>query len=185
MALLTLAEAKLQLNIDADYTDDDDELQAWCDAIAGAVEDHTGRIIEQRQFTETVRFRHGTIMLARVPVISLDALASPDGATAWDTGDFDLDPDAGEVTVMSGLGPRGRVRVTYTAGYADTEDDPMPGKFKRGAAVILQHVWETQRGVGAVSAGVIGEEEAYDPRASFAIPRKAEEWLGPPLAGVA
>lgn len=182
MALLTLADAKLQLNIDADDTSDDAELQAWCDAIAGAVEEHVGRVIAQRQITETARFAGGVVMLAGVPVIALDAIASPDGATTWDTGDFDLDPDTGEVTVMSGPTPRGRVRVTYTAGYAD---DAIPGKFKRGAAVILQHVWETQRGVGTLPGGVIGDEEAYDPRASFAIPRKAEEWLGPPLAGVA
>lgn len=182
MALLTLAEAKAQLNIDAEFTGDDDELQAWCDAITGAVEEHVGRVVEQRQITETVRFRGGAVMLSGVPVTSLDALASPDGATTWDPAGFDLDPDTGEVTVMSGPTPRGRVRVTYTAGYTDAA---LPKKFKRGAAVILQHVWETQRGVGTVAGGVIGDEEAYDPRASFAIPRRAEEWLGPPLAGVA
>lgn len=182
MALLTLAEAKLQLNIPADNTADDAELQGYVDAIAGVVERHTGRVVEQRQIVETLRPRRGVLMLSSVPVISLDAVASLDGADTWDPAAFDVDPDTGEVLALSGSCPRGRVRVTYTAGYAEAD---VPGRYKQGALVILQHVWETQRGQGSVGAGVIGPEESWDPASSFSIPRRALEWLGEPLPGIA
>ena len=68
------------------------------------------------------------------------------------------------------------MRVTYQAGYPA---DAMPEKFKRAALIIIQHNYETQRGVGLLRGGVIGDEEAvYDPRLSYAIPRKSLEWLG-------
>jgi hypothetical protein len=75
---------------------------------------------------------------------------------------------------MNGPWVCGLVDVTYQAGYA-----AIPERYKQGALIILQHVWETQRGVGNVRAGVVGPEDTYDRRQEFTIPKRAIEWLGP------
>lgn len=183
MSIVTLEQAKRQLNIDLAYTADDEELQGYVDAVTAVVEDYTGIVIEQRQVTQRIELRGAsTFLLAHVPVISLDSLESADGTQTWDVADLDVDPDSGRVTVLRGSLPRGLFVATSTVGYAA---DSAPLRYVRGALVILQHVWETQRGPGLTPGGVIGEQETYDPRASFSIPRRAMEWLGEPLPGIA
>lgn len=176
MAIVTLAEAKRQLRIDPDDTGDDDELQGYVDAITGVVEDYKKEIIEAREVREDLtpcgrrRFR-----LWNVPVISLVSLATFDGSTTWDVSNMRVSTDTGLVSVLSGPPVSGNVEAVYMAGYAT-----VPDRYKRGALVILQHTWETQRGKGGpVRGGVIGPEEVH-PRFFYSIPRKALEWLGAP-----
>ncbi|RPE44161.1 hypothetical protein EDD90_7391 [Streptomyces sp. Ag109_O5-1] len=176
MSIVTLAEAKKQLRIDVSDTSDDDELQEYVDAITGVVEDYKKEIIEARQISQDLdlcgrrRFR-----LWRVPVISLVSIATFDGSTTWDVANMRTDPETGLVRVLSGPPVSGAVEVVYQAGYTT-----VPNRYKRGALVILQHNWETQRGKGGpVRGGVIGPEEVH-PRFFYSIPRKALEWLGAP-----
>lgn len=183
MAIITLAQAKTQLGIDQAYTGDDAELTQWVGAITGAVEEYKGIVIEQRTVVERLMLcGEATFMLKSVPVISLDSIAAADGSQTWDPASFDVDPDTGRVTLLAGSAPYGLVRATCTAGYAA---DSVPPRYVQGALTVLQHVWETRRGAMGAQAGVVGGEEAYDPRYSYAIPRKALEWLGAPVAGVA
>lgn len=183
MSIVTLEQAKQQLNIDLAYTGDDKELQGYVDAVTAVVEDYTGIVIEQRQVTQRIELRGAsTFLLANVPVVSLDSLTSVDGTQAWDVADLDVDPDSGRVTVLRGSRPKGLFVAVSTVGYAT---DEVPARFVRGALVILQHTWETQRGQGSVGAGVVGAEESWDPASSFSIPRRALEWLGEPLPGIA
>lgn len=176
MSIVTLAEAKNQLRIDPADTSDDAELQNYVDAITGVVEDYKKEIIEQREVREDLelcgrrRFR-----LWSVPVISLVSIATFDGATTWDVANMRVNADTGLVRVLSGPPVSGLVEAVYTAGY-----ETVPDRYKRGALVILQHTWETQRGKGGpVRGGVIGPEEVH-PRFFYSVPRKALEWLGAP-----
>lgn len=181
MSIVTLDQAKQQLNIDPTDTSQDAELQQYVDGVTDAVEHYLGKVtaqravVDERELAYTYRF-----LLRNVPVISLTSVQTVDGLVTWDVANLHVNTETGVVTVLSGPTIGGLVAVTYQAGYAT-----VPTAYVRGALVILQHNWETQRGVGAARAGVIGGEEHYDPRTSYSIPRKALEWLGTPLPGVA
>lgn len=178
MSIVTLEEAKTQLQILPSDTSRDDEVQAYCDGITAVVEDYMHEVIEQRTISEDVDTFHRfgrRFRLWSVPVISLTSVTSlvSEGLT-WDVSAMRLDP-SGLVRVMSGPPIRGPVEVVYEAGYVD-----VPVHYKRGALVILQHNWETRRGVGAVRSAVVGAEEMHNPHWMYSIPRKALEWLGSP-----
>ena len=176
MSIVTLAEAKKQLKIDPADIGDDDELQAYVDAITTVVEDYKHEVIEQRQVREDLELRAcRRFRLWSAPVVSLTSVATVDGSVTWDVSTMRLDTSTGLVRVLTGPPVSGLVEAVYTAGYAT-----IPNRYKRGALVILQHAWETQRGKGGpVRGGVIGPEEVH-PRFFYSIPRKALEWLGAP-----
>lgn len=180
MSIITLDEARSALHIADSDTSGDEELQAYVDAITAVVERHVGEVIERRTVTERVRLRRGATQFALryVPVVSLTSLTSLLGV-AWPTTGMDLDPATGTVEVFRGVAPYGTAVAVYEAGYAT-----VPDNYKRGALVILQHVWELQRGVGDYMPGVIGEEERLNRVWMYDIPRKALEWLGEPAPGV-
>ncbi|MFI0718918.1 hypothetical protein [Streptomyces sp. NPDC021224] len=178
MGILTLDEAKRQLRIPADDTSADVEIQAYCDGITAVIEDYKHEVIVQRTISEDIerasqggrRFR-----LWSVPVISVTSVTAVVGGQTWDPAGLRVTRDTGLVRVLSGPPLTCLAEAVYEAGY-----EVIPDHYKRGAAVVLQHNWETQRGVGGRRAGVVGPEETYDPRWSYAIPRKALEWLGAP-----
>jgi hypothetical protein len=185
MSIVTLALAKRQLNIADSDTGDDQELQLYVDAITGVVEDHLHQVVEQRTVTDELELTGlWWFTLRSRPVISLTSIIALDRLATWNVATLHVSPSSGVVRVLPpGIGPFGRVAVTYEAGYAPAD---VPARFVRGALVILQHVWETQRGSMGAPVGVVGGEEApWDPRYSFSIPRKALEWLGPPAPVVA
>jgi uncharacterized phiE125 gp8 family phage protein len=183
MTLVTLAEAKAQLNITT--SEHDTELGVYLAALAGAIERATGEAPEQRTATERLSFRHpvGVFALSVLPVDSLTSVARIDGTETWDVADLDVDPGSGVVVVKSGGNAVcGDVRVVYTAGH-----ETVPGNVKLAALIILQHVWETQRGAVSGGGGALGAEETYEIGAGsgFALPRRALELLGDRLPGVA
>lgn len=180
MSIITLDEARRALQIPDNDSSVDDELQAYVDAITTVVEAHVGEVIERRTITERVRLRRGQVQFAlrSVPVVSLTSLTSLLG-TVWSTAGMDIDPDTGTVEVFRGVIPQGTAIAVYEAGY-----EVVPENYKRGALVVLEHVWETMRGVGGAFSGVIGEEERLNRLWMYDIPRKALEWLGEPAPGV-
>ena len=183
MSIVTLAQAKAQLNIDPDDTDNDIELQGYVDAITGVVENYKHEIIEPKSFTDEVDLssyrlrpfgtgRHRKFRLYQTPIISITSAESADGTTTFDTSAWRVDPISGLVTAYGSSRPYGCMLVTYQAGY-----ETVPPWYVQGALVIIQHVWETQRGIDGSVAGVTGEDEKN--RAYFySIPKKALEWLG-------
>lgn len=179
MAIVTLDQAKAQLNITGNTNDE--ELQGYVDSVAGAVEDHLHQVVEARAVTDDIELcGRSSFRLWSAPVISLTSVVSLDGATTYDTESLHVSA-SGVVRVLSGSAPSGWVRVTYQAGY-----DPIPPRYVRGALIILQHLWETQRGAsGAVRSLATSSDETYDPRYSYSIPRRALELLGPPTPTVA
>ena len=178
MSIVTLADAKGQLKIEEDDTEFDDEVQAYCDGITAVIEDYKHEVIEQRTITEDVeRFTRGgrRFRLWSAPVISITSLTSVTSGFAWDVNNLRVDRSTGLVRVLAGPPLRGLAEAVIEAGY-----ETVPEHYRRGALVVLQHNWETRRGVGALRSSVVGAEEIHNPHWMYSIPRKALEWLGSP-----
>lgn len=176
--ILSLAEAKQQLNIDSTDTDDDDEIEGFVRAITEVCEKHVGALA-RTSHTEKHRGGRGMVLL-HSPVLTLTSVTAIEtSGTDQAVADLDLDQPTGVVTRKDGGWMRGPFRVTYVAGQTQ-----VPAHVRLAALIILQHMWETQRGqMGGVRVG--GADEVYDPRFGFSIPRRAQELLGdePPRIG--
>jgi hypothetical protein len=118
------------------------------------------------------------LLLRNVPVLSLTSVVSADGATTWNVADLQPDVETGCITVVSGPALTGSVDVTYQVGMVVVPDD-----YRLAAKIIIQHLWETQRGTMGVQLG--GDNEPYMAGRGFAIPRRALELLDTQLPGVA
>ena len=182
MAIVTLADAKAQLNILASDTSADVELQSFVDAATAAVETQLGQVVDQRTVVEQLDFASSltAFLLRSVPVISLTSLVSLDGSQTWTVTPpvMYVDGASGCVTVLSGPLVKGSVLATYQAGYTS-----VPANIRLAALIIVQHLWETQRGAMGVQLG--GDSDNYVAGRGFAIPRRASELRGPQLRGVA
>ena len=189
MAIVTLAEARAQLQIlDTDVTQDT-VLQAYCDAITPMIEEKANEIIDQRTITEDYDLSWAgaaanlsgfgwvtTLWLRSRPTISLTSVTNVNNGFTWTVGNLRLRSD-GRLRVMSGTGFYGYISVVYVAGYA-----VVPFNYKQAALLILQHNWESRRGVGNVQSGVMGLGEQIGPQ-SFFMPPKALDWIGAPKPG--
>jgi len=189
-AIVSLADAKAQLKMDPAEHANDDLLRDYIAGVTGAIEEYKHETIARRVVTDRLDLRgrgwYGTgarkFRLWKAPVISLTSVVSWDGTITWDVTQMWVTA-SGVVTVMTAPPVTGVVDVTYIPGYQQ-----VPGRYRRGALVMLQHVWETQRGpaAGMGMGGVIGPEEHFRaPGEFFTIPGKAKEWLGPPSPVVA
>ncbi len=183
--MLTVSDAAAQLNITSQ--NHDAELEGYVAAAVLVVERHTGLVPETRTITgelHNVPVPSDVLRLFHPPVQSLTAVTSADGSVTWDTAGLVADFDTGLVRVVSGRPLSGLVKVDYTAGYVDA-----PAHFRLAALIILQHLWETQRGAqrGAVAAG--GLEDSLSNMVGggrgYAIPNRALELLGEPAPVVA
>lgn len=179
-SIVSLAEARDQLNMGPTETAADDELRGFIGAATRAVERELGRTVVRRTYTDrfTISGAVEQLLLRHVPVLSLTSVASADGATTWSTGSLRLDTDTGYVTVVSGPSFTGTVDFVYQAGLA-----VIPADYRLAGKIILQHLWETQRGTMRVQLG--GDGESYMPSRGYAIPRRAQELLDGQLPGVA
>jgi len=199
-SILSLAMGKKTLQIDPANTDDDDELREMITGITKAVENYKNEVIARRQVTgESLQldlwswsWQHPRPRLKLTPVISLDTLISQDGAVNWlsDGGalpadvsgrNLYLDSQTGIINVVRGTPITGWAIAGYTAGYKI-----IPYNYLQGSKVMLQWLWESRRGPGGLSA-VIGPEELHAMTGAhpYLIPRKAQEWFGPPFPAVA
>lgn len=181
MAIVTLRAGKKQLNIDEDDTRDDLEIQLYIDALVQPMERELGRVVEQRTFVDEYDFPAGTtsFLLRQVPAVSLTSIAAVDGSTTWsaDPTAMHLSGESGRVTVLSGSPLSGLVAVTYVAGPAT-----VAANVQLAGLIVLQHLWETQRGrMGTVPGG--GGE--FMVPAGYALPNRACELLGIQLPGIA
>lgn len=188
-SVISLADAKAQLNMDPAIRTFDDELRDFIAAAVTAAEDYKHEIITRRTFTDQLDlwsqagygYGYGTgrrtqrFWVRSVPVISLISVVAWDGSFTWDVTQMQAAP-SGLVRVLGGIPVSGLANVTYAAGLQQ-----VPANYTRGILVILQHLWETQRGPGTVGGGVIGTEEHWrQPGQFFSVPDKAKELLGPP-----
>jgi hypothetical protein len=179
VGIVSLADARAQLNMGASEIADDDELRGFIAAATGAVERALGRVVVRRTIVERHQIgRASEVLLREVPVLSLTSAATADGSTTWNTANLRVDGETGLLKVTSGELLAGDVDFTYQAGEVVIPDD-----YRLAALIIIEHLWETQRGTMGVQLG--GDSEAYTPGRGFAIPRRALELLDPPLPGVA
>ncbi|WP_050493465.1 head-tail connector protein [Streptomyces sp. NRRL B-1381] len=147
MALLTLDEAKAQLDYDSDANDA--EIQAYIDALTPVIELHTGPV-ENRTVTETVNGRGPLLALTQVPVVSLTSLTPRlSSGLAVDVSEMVLDPDAGVVRRLDGASwSGGPWTAVYVAGRGE-----VPPTINLAARMLLQHLWRTQYGAARGGGG--------------------------------
>lgn len=178
VGIVSLADVRAQLNFAATDTANDDELRGFVGAATRAVERELGRVVVRRSVTGrfTVNGSAAELLLRNVPVISLTSAVSADGATTWDIAGLRVDSETGLVTVVSGPAFTGVLDVTYQAGLV-----VIPENYRLASLIIIQHLWETQRGrTGAVAGG----GDLVIP-VGYAVPNRAIELLDTNLPGVA
>jgi hypothetical protein len=174
MALLTLEEAKAQLDIDG--TAEDVELQVYVEALTAAIERHVGPV-ETREFAETIEGRSASMCLSHIPAVALVSVAP-----AVETGD-DLDLSAlvldgatGIVRYRGGSFAGTLWRVTYTAGRGE-----VPATINLAARILLQHLWRTQygasRGMSSIGGGEDFSVTEAVPGWGYAIPNRVLQLL--------
>ncbi|WP_405994964.1 head-tail connector protein [Streptomyces sp. NBC_00986] len=177
MALLTLAEAKKQLNITSDT--DDDELQTYVDAVTPVIEEYIGPV-EPREVTERLDAESGrrALVLRTTPVLSLTSVEPLlTGGITYPVDGLVLDPDTGEVRRRDGGWFRGLLLFTLQAGR--TEVTPT---VNLAARMLVQHLWRTQH--PSRSGGLPGGGEDYSvgqpiPGFGYAVPNRVLELLAP------
>ncbi|MEV0149104.1 MULTISPECIES: hypothetical protein [unclassified Nonomuraea] len=172
--LVSLADARAHLNITTGA--DDVELAEVVRAATAAVERHVGAVL-RRVYVEEHPGGYA-IALHHTPVLSVASASGvlpgvPDLAAA----DLQVDGSSGVLRRGTGAWIAGPVRVTYTAGRAE-----VPPNVRLATLIIIQHLWETQRGSALPR---FGGEDTWDPRQAFAVPRRALELLGERVSGIA
>lgn len=176
MALLTLAEAKAQLDTTSNV--DDVELQAYIDALTAVIERHVGPV-EPREFTETIEGRGSSMCLSHIPVVALVSVGP--AVEAGDPLDLDtlvLDRSTGIIRYRGGSFAETLWSVTYTAGRGE-----VPATINLAARILLQHLWRTQYGAARGLPGIGGGDDfsVTEPIAGwgYAVPNRVLQLLEP------
>lgn len=183
--IVTVADAKAQLNIPLSDTSHDAELAGFVSAATGVVERYAGAVIN-RTVTETFDGGRRSVLLAYLPVVSVTSVT--EAGTAVDPAGYTVASASGVLTRSSaGTATRwgsglSSVAVTYVAGQAATTAE-VPGNIRLAALIIIQHMWETQR--PAAEGPFAGRGDDFDPRYTYSIPRRALELLGEPTPSIA
>lgn len=174
--ILSLADAKAQLNITSSR--DDDEIRGWLEAVTSLVEQYTGITVRQT-FTEThalSRLGARSLVLRHTPVVELTALEELSGAPIG-VASLDVDLVTGVVRPVDGSCLAGTLKATYTAGRA-----VIPAAVAKAASIILQHLWRAQRHAarGALPGG--GDDYSVSepiPGLGYAVPNRALQLMEP------
>lgn len=173
MALLTLADAKLQLNKTS--TTDDTELTFYVAATVKVIERLAGAV-DPRAVTEVVRQRGGgrVLTLSTRPVMSVTSATSIDGSSTLDVASlYVASPMAGMVR-RTDEGPisGGPWSVVYQAGRAS-----VPEHIGLAARILVAHLWETQRAGPISPPRLTPDFSDAIPGTWFAIPDKVRQLL--------
>lgn len=177
MALLTLAEAKAQLDIDG--VTHDVELQTYIDALTAVIEGYVGAV-EQREVTEVLEGGGTTLSLRQPPVVSLTSLnAVLTGGTGYAVGTLHLDGANGIIRRLDGgCLTGGPWTAVYTAGRGT-----VPPTIKLAALILLQHLWRTQYGASRALGSVGGADDwsmsEPVPGFGYAVPNRVLQLLEP------
>lgn len=175
--ILSLAEAKAQLNIAS--AGDDEEVRGFIRSVTAVCERYVGALV-RATYVEKHRGGYG-IALNRAPVLSVASVVAVEaGGVDQQVADLEVDGPTGIVQRLDGCRMCGPFRVTYVAGRTD-----LPPHVRQAALIILQHLWETQRGGQRDSRFTGAGDEAWSAGMGFAIPRRALELLGDQMPGIA
>lgn len=173
--LPSLAATKEQLKITG--TADDEKIRGFMESATEVVERHTGMALVRRTETEDHKLSWSpTLILKRSPAVSLTSVVRVDGTITWNVNDLYLSKTSGIVTIKSpAMLFNGHIEVIYVVGMTT-----IPQNFVDASSMIVEHLWQTRRGVRG-SARVGGTEDTVTiPGMGFAIPRPALELLGKP-----
>jgi hypothetical protein len=117
--------------------------------------------------------------------VSVTSIASASGSNIDISGGLDLDVNAGTIRRKLGLPFYGPFFAwlpvcypTYVAGWGTS----VPAAFGSFARIVVQHLWDSQRGPAALPMG--GGEMVTVPGFGFAIPNMAAELLNGSQGGV-
>lgn len=186
-AVLPLQDAKDALNIPQATTTNDTQIQRLIATIESCLESYTGGPLVNRTITERSEMMHGqtVIPVRQRPLVSVTSIASASGGNIDISAGLDLDANAGLIRRKLGLPFYGPFfswlpvcYPTYVAGWGTS----VPAAFGSASAIILQHLWQTQRGPALLPMG--GEEMVSLPGFGFAIPDQAAELLDGSQGGV-
>lgn len=172
--LISLGEAKKQLNIPVTTTSDDLELEDYIDTITAVVEDITGPMI-RRTIVETLWVTGPTVVLGYAPVITLTSVAAAQtGWTAPLLADLIVDGPTGILRwAAGGYGTVGLMTFTYAAGRT-----VIPAAVGLAGRIILAHMWETQHNADG-GRPAFGRDDLPQPGLGFSVPNRAVELLEP------
>jgi hypothetical protein len=108
------------------------------------------------------------------PVISLTSVGTVDGFITWPLANLRVDSD-GILYVVYGQALRGRLFLTYIAGYMD-----IPANFTRATKIIIKHLWQTEQQPSLGPRPFQQEDDSGMVQTSlgFAIPNRAAQLLG-------
>lgn len=179
MALLTVDEAKAQLDITG--TSHDDELQVFVEGITKALEAHVGPV-ENRSVTETHEVPScgvQLLVLHQVPAVSLTSVTAVlASGTGYNLASLDLDGPTGTVRRLDGGRLYGPLRITYTAGRG-----AVPATINLAARIMVQHMWRTQYGAARGLSNIGGGDDfaVTEPIVGwgYAIPNRVLQLLEP------
>lgn len=157
----------------------DDTLRLFIEAATDIVERHTGQAVVRRAVSESVEATSAGLWLTHRPVLSLTTLADSDGVVVSVAG-LVLDTALGLVRRPTYSTWRGRYTAGYVAGMTT-----IPANYSLAARIIVEHLWQTQRGTMTPTATPGGLDDSDPVGMGFAIPRRAVELLGPPRPLVA
>lgn len=188
-AVLSLQDAKDQVNIPQATTTWDAEIQAYIAAIETSLEKATGGPIVNRTITaERTEMMDGqtVIPVRQRPLVSVTQIISASGSAIDITGGLKLDANAGLIRKPLGLPFYGpffswlpEVYVTYIAGWGTS----VPAPFNLFGRIVFQHLWDTQHGP-AVRPQMGGMDLTTPAGFGFAIPNRAAELLDGSLNGM-
>jgi len=186
--VLPLQDAKDALNIPQATTTSDTEIMAYVATIEGILRGMTGGPVVNRTITaerSEMMANQTVIPVRQRPLVSVTSITSASGGAIDISAGLDLDANAGLIRRKLGLpfyGPFFQwlpaVTVTYVAGWGTS----VPASFGVAARIILQHLWDTQR--GAAGQPLQGEELVTPPGFGYAIPAAAAELLDGSLNGM-
>lgn len=174
--LVSLWDAKDTLNIDQTVTTYDEEIRAYIESATRAAENHRDEILAKRTFIHEGWFNSSSVVLPRVPVASLTSVTAINSAVTYNVANYHVNNVTGRVTAITGGSFSGWLKFTYVAGYAI-----VPAAFSLAVRLIIQHLWETQRGPMGASRFAGGLDDAAVMRfrsMSVFVPPRAQELLG-------
>lgn len=151
MAVLTLADAKIHLNIPAATTTNDAEVTAFIDAAEAAISAKVGPLVSTNVTERVDGCSTRWLKLTSTPVVSVTSV-TPVNGTALSLPGLDIELGAGLIGTVSGIGfPSRRYDIVYVAGRTS-----VPADLLMAIKEQVRHMWRTQLG-DPVSSGFFAE----------------------------
>lgn len=188
--IVSLKEAKNNLNKAQNVTSDDEEVLDWIDAATYVMEQQVG-VIVPRTFTEAYNGGHSTIFLRRRPVVSVTTVTEVLGPGMSTV--ITAEPLGGPYTdsqyILDGVVLRrrrsgydgywaygcGNVIVTHKAGRS-----PVPPNYRTAALELISHYWRASQlaSRGARTSAVANAPVDMTTLLGIALPNRVAVLLG-------